>query len=165
MKPIQGSRIVYLYRVFEKAATDSGAALAFTTENDRKKSKDADSTATKDGAIRTPGAAETEITATSLLAQGDTMIQSLEDALDNDKLIEIWEVNLDEPGETSGKYKGRYFQGYVTELEIKATAEDMAEADLTFGINGLGVAGEVTVSDEQVKIATYVFRDTEKTGA
>ena len=41
---VSGKKIVYLYRIKSKAATADGAALAFTTENSRTKSKDADST-------------------------------------------------------------------------------------------------------------------------
>ena len=162
---VQGKKIVYLYRILDDAATDDGALIAFTTENGRTKSKDADSTATKDGSIRTPGVAEVEITATSILSVGDTMIGKLESALDNDKVIEIWEVNLAEAGATDGKYKGKYFQGYLTELEISSSAEDFAEVSLTFGINGGGKDGEVTVSAEQQAVADYVFKDTSKTGA
>ena len=164
---VQGKRIVYLYRILEDAATNNATAIAFTTENGRTKSKDADSTATKDGSIRTPGVAEVEITATSLLAKGDTMLTDLEDALDNDKIVEIWEVNLEEEGTSGdvGKYKAKYFQGYLTEMEITSNAEDYTEVSLTFGINGNGADGYATVSEEQQEIATYVFADTKKTGA
>ncbi len=161
---VSGKKIIYLYRILEKAKETSGTGLAFTTENERTKSKDADSTATKDGNIRTPGAAEVEITATSLLTKGDTFIDELEDALDEDKLIEIWEVNLEEPGTDTneGKYKAKYFQGYLTEVGISSNAEDMVEVSLTFGINGSGVKGYATVSKEQEAIASYVFKDTVK---
>ena len=81
---VQGKKLVYLYRIASKAATVDGATLAFTTENGRTKSKDADSTATKDGSIRTPGTSETEITATSILAKGDKLIDELEEAMDDD---------------------------------------------------------------------------------
>ena len=164
---VQGKKIIYLYRILEDAVTADGTALAFTTENGRTKSKDADSTATKDGSIRTPGVAEVEITATNLLAKGDTMLTDLEDALDNDKIVEIWEVNLEEEGTSDdvGKYKAKYFQGYLTEMEITSNAEDYTEVSLTFGINGNGADGYATVSEEQQEIATYVFADTKKTGA
>ena len=163
---VQGKKIVYLYRIAEKEATNDAATLAFTTENGRTKSKDADSTETKDGAIRTPGASEVEITATSILSKGDTLIDDLEDAMDADKLIEIWEANLEEPA-TAGanKFKGMYFQGYLTEIEKTSNAEDMVEVSLTFGVNGTGNRGDVTVSAEQQEIANYVFKDTSKTGA
>lgn len=164
---VQGKKIIYLYRVKEESATEDAMQLAFTTENGRTKSKDADSTATKDGSIRTPGVAEVEITATSILSKGDTLIEKLETALDNDQLLEIWEVNLEEKGTTtnSGKFKGMYFRGYLTELEKTSNAEDMVEISLTFGCNGNGKTGYVTVTEEQQEAADYVFTDTQKTGA
>lgn len=163
---VSGKKIVYLYRVKSEEATADGVGLAFTTENERSKSKDADSTVTKDGSIRTPGESEVEITATSILAKGDTLIEKLEDAMDNDELVEIWEANLEEAAEGgANKFKGMYFQGYVTEITKASNAEDFVEVSLTFGINGSGVRGDVTVSAEQQEMANYVFADTTKTGA
>lgn len=163
---VHGKKLVYLYRILSEAATADGATLAFTTENERTKSMDSDSTATKDGPILTPGEVEQEITATSLLAKGDTLVEKLEDALDNHELVEVWEANLEEPAsEGSNKFKGRYFQGYLTEVSVSSSAEDYVEVSLTFGINGSGVKGDVTVSAEQQEIANYVFADTAKTGA
>ncbi len=158
---VQGKKIVYLYRLLSDAATNAGTTLAFTTENSRTKSKDSDSTVTKDGAIRTPGAAEVEISATSILAKGDTLIEKLEDSMDSDSIIEIWEANLEEPADTGeDKFKGMYFQGYLTEIEYSSNAEDMVEVSLTFGINGVGARGDVTVDAAQQEIANYVFTDT-----
>lgn len=160
---VQGKQVVYLYRVAKDAATKGGTTLAFTTENERSKSKDADSTATKDGSIRTPGTSEVEITATSILAKGDEMIDALEDAMDKDELIEIWEANLaDKASSGDNKFKGMYFQGYLTEFTKTSSAEEFVECELTFGINGTGVRGDVTVSTEQQEIASYVFKDTQK---
>jgi TP901-1 family phage major tail protein len=163
---VQGKKIVYLYRIASEAANADAVNLAFVTENGRTKSKDSDSTFTKDGSITTPGAVEQEITSTSLLAKGDTMIDKLEDALDNGDLIEIWEANLEEAAEGGqNKFKGMYFQGYLTEFEKTSSAEDFVECSLTFAINGSGVRGDVTVSAEQQEMANYVFTDTKKTGA
>ena len=163
---VSGKKIVYLYRIMSEAATADGVTLAFTTENGRTKSKDADSTITKDGSIRTPSESETEITATSVLTKGDTLIGKLEKAMDDDTIIEIWEANLDEPiAESQNKFKGMYFQGYLTELEKTSNAEDFVECALTFGINGTGKRGEVTVTTEQQELADYVFTDTPKTGS
>lgn len=163
---VQGKKLVYLYRIASNAATDDGTTLAFTTENSRTMSKDADSTATKDGSIRTPGTAEVEISATSILAKGDELIDALEEAMEDDELMEIWEANLDEPASAgNNKFKGKYFQGYLTEFEKTSSAEDYVECSLTFGINGTGVSGDVTVTTEQQEVAAYVFKDTQKTGA
>lgn len=166
VEAVSGKNIIYLYRILKDAATKGGTTLAFVTENSRKKSKSADSTMTKDGAIRTPGASEGEITCSSLLRKGDTFIDDLEDAQDNDELIEIWEVNLGEKASLGdNKFKGRYFQGYLTELEKSSKSDENVEISLTFGINGTGAKGDVTVTEEQQEIATYVFQDDVKTGA
>ena len=158
---VAGKNIVYLYRLAEKAKTEAAKNLAFTTENGRTKSKDAESTATKDGSIRTPGAAETEITAKAVLSKGDKLIAELEDAMDSDKLIEIWEANLEDSAEPGpNKFKGMYFQGYLTEVEITSSAEENVEVSLTFGINGSGKRGDVTVTTQQQEEAAYVFKDT-----
>lgn len=162
---VQGKEIVYLFRIQKEAATNDAVVMAFTTENERSKSKDADSVVTKDGSIRIPGASEVEITATAILAKGDELADKLEDAMDNDDLMEIWEVNLAEKGATDGKFKGRYFRGYLTEFSLSSSAEDHAEYSTTFAINGSGVKGDVTVSKEQQEVASYVFADAKKTGA
>lgn len=162
---VMGNKIVYLFRILKDAATKNAVAMAFTTENERSKSKDSDSVVTKDGSINMPGAVEIEISATALLAKGDTLAEDLEDALDNNEIIEIWEANLENPGTTEGTYKGRYFQGYLTEFTLSSSAEDHAEYECTFAVNGNGAKGDVTVSAEQQEVATYVFKDTKSTGA
>ena len=162
---VQGKNIVYLFRPLSKAATADAVAMAFVTENEKSKSKDADTVATKDGSIRIPGATEIEITATALLTKGDTLIADLEAAMDNDEIIEIWEANLDEAGTAEGTFKGTYYQGYLTEFTLTSSAEEHAEYETTFAINGNGAKGDVTVTAEQQEVATYVFKDTQKTGA
>lgn len=158
MEAIKGSRIIYLYRIYgQKYAAKN---MAFVTENSRTISKDADSTDTKDGAIRTPAEAEIEISTTSLLAKGDTLIDELEQACKNGDLIEIWEVNLDEPSASSNKFKGTYYQGYLTSFEKSSPADSFVECSLDFGINGNGADGDVTVTKEQQDMAIYVFEDT-----
>lgn len=164
---VKGNKLIYLFRILEEASTATGVTLAFTTENSVSYSKDSDSTVTKDGSIRVPGDMEVEITATALLSKGDEMYAKFKQAMKDNKLIEIWEANLEEPAKGGeNKFKGTYFQGYLTEFEKTSNAEDHVEVSTTFGINGTGVDGDVTVTTEQQEIAAYVFADTTKaTGA
>ena len=166
---VSGKRIVYPIRIHEKAATEDGTILSFVTENGRTKTKDADSVATKDGSIRTPGSMEQEITVTCILSKGDDMIDDLEDAMDDDKLLDVWEANLDEPVEgKQNQFKGKYFQGYITDFEKNSNAEDQVEISMTIGINGKGAKpteGGVTITADQQEEAQYAFIDTPKTGA
>lgn len=162
---VSGKKLIYLYRVLKNQASQAAVQIAFTTENERTKSKDADSTETKDGPIRTPGSAEEEITATSIMKKGDTVIEELEDAMDADGLVEVWEANLDNPGTGSNKFKGRYFRAYITEMTFASSAEDFVEVSLTFGVTGTSQKGDVTVTTEQQEQASYVFTDTTAAGA
>ena len=85
---------------------------------------------------------------------------------ENNEIVEIWEANLAEPvGEGTNKFKGTYYQGYLSEFTKTSSSEEHVECETTFKINGSGADGDVTVSVEQQEIAAYVFADTQKTGA
>ena len=161
MSAVQGSKIVYLYRLLSEQATSAAFRLAYVTEDSISYTKDADSTVTKDGTIRTPSAVEIEKPMTCILSKGDTDIDKLKGAMLSDAVIELWEANLDEPvtGQTN-KYKGTYFQGYITSYEKTSNAEDMVEIQMTIGVNGKGADGNVTVTASQQDDASYTFTDT-----
>lgn len=159
-KPVKGKKLVYLFRIASKASTTQGTAIAFTTDNTRSKSKDTEKTVTKDGTQNTPGEVEQSIDVTALMKKGDTFIHELEKAMDDDELMEIWEANLEEPSTGDNKFKGKYFQGYISEMSWTSNAEDNAEVSISFEVNGKGVDGDVTVTAQQQSIADYVFRDT-----
>lgn len=162
---VQGSKIIYLYRLLKEQATEDAFRLAFVTEDSISYEKDADSTITKDGAIRTPSAAEIEKPVTCILSKGDTDVKKLKEAMLNDELIELWEANLDEPVEgEENKFYGTYFQGYITSYKKTSSAEDMVEIQMTVGVNGTGKDGEVTVPADQQEDASYVFVDTPAQG-
>ncbi len=160
---VKGTKIVYLYRLLADAKTQKGTTLAYTTENERTLSRDSDTTETKDGPVVTSGSLEHEITATSLLTKNDPMIDKLEKAVVSGETIEIWEANLADPasgGSGSNLFKGKYFQGKLTEFGKSSNAEDNVEISLTFAIEGAGQSGNVTVTEEQQVEASYVFKDT-----
>jgi TP901-1 family phage major tail protein len=163
-EPVKGSKILYLLRVLENAATNAAQIPAFQTEGTTTISKDADSTATKDGTIRTPSQAEIEISLTTILAKGDTVIEELKSAMLADKLVEVWEVNteVEGSGDNEGKYEATYYQGYITSLEKSANAEDFVEVSMDIGINGTGATGYATLTEAQKEAAQYAFADTTK---
>lgn len=159
---VQGRKLIYLYRRYSRGTEVEGKTLAFTTENNRSVSKDAESTATKDGTIRTPGAAEVEITVTSILTAGDPKIDEYEDAFIAGELFEVWEANLTEPAGVENQFKGIYYQGYMSSFSKSSNADGYVEISCTFGLNGSGARGNVTVSVEEQEAAAYVFSDTVK---
>lgn len=161
MEGIQGKRVVYMYRPLSKQSEEDAKRIAYTKENENSISVDAESTATKDGALRSPGVPEIELSATSILAKGDEMISEMKKAMLKGEVIEIWEINLDEPasGGGSNKFKSTYYQGLCTEYTLSSPSDDWTELSLTFGMNGTGAEGDATVSDSDLD-EMYTFVDT-----
>lgn len=167
VEKVKGTEIIYLYRLLSEKSSEAATHIAFSEENELSMKRDADTTQTKDGPIRTPGTPELEITAKSILAKGDTMIKKLKAALLSGEIVEVWRVNLAEEGTdtNAGKYEATYYQANVTELTETSNAEDACEVEITFGVQGNGADGYATVSDAQKEAASYVFKDTSKEAA
>ena len=163
MSAVTGKNLIYMYRLNSESATADGIRIAFTTENEMSISSDADATATKDGSVRGASVAELELTATSLMDADDAMIPKLKNAILNGSLLDVWEVNLDKPvSGSAGKFDGTYYQAYITEFTTSSPADGNVEVSMTFGINGKGAEGDVTVPTSQQDDGQYTFVDTPK---
>lgn len=163
MSAVTGKNLVYLYRLHSEASTVDGTRIAFTTEDEMSISADADVTATKDGSVRGASVPELEKTCTSLMDSDDEMIDKLKGAILNGSLIDLWEANLDKPvnGQTN-KFEGTYYQAYLSEFTVSSPADGNVEVSMTFGINGKGADGNVTVPASQQDDGQYTFVDTPK---
>jgi len=161
MSAVTGKNLIYLYRLESEKATEDGTRIAFTTEDELSISADADATATKDGSVRGASVAELEKTCTSLMDADDEMLPKLKTAILNGSLIELWEVNLDKPvSNQTNKYEGTYYQAYLSEFTTSSPADGNVEVSMTFGINGKGADGSVTVTASQHDDEQYTFVDT-----
>lgn len=159
---LAGKQLVYLYRDLEKQATESAGAISFVTQNERTSSKTANSTATKDGSIRTPGTDSTEITSASVMPKDDPQLEMLEDCYENDKIIEVWEINRDKPkDDKTGAYEAYYMHGYITQLRKTSAAGNNATVNITVGVTGNKAKGYATLTKEQEELADVVFADTQ----
>lgn len=166
MTALQGKDVIWKYRLASKASEEDAFALAYTTENGYSKSKDSDSTATKDGAVVTPGALETTANITTLYKIGDKRIDEMESAMDEGARLEIWRINTKEFGADSPndkKCKAKYFEGYLTSFEETDTAEDNVEYSMELALEGVGADGFVTF-DPEAELESYKFKDTIKEG-
>lgn len=164
MSAVTGKNLIYLYRLESEKATADGTRIALTTEDELSISADADATATKDGAVRGASVAELEKTCTSLMDADDPMLPKLKSAILNGSLIELWEVNLDKPvANQTNKYAGTYYQAYLSEFTASSPADGNVEVSMTFGINGKGADGSVTVTASQQDDEQYTFVDTPHT--
>lgn len=159
MSAVTGKNLIYMYRLNSESASADGVRIAFTTENELSISSDADATATKDGSVRGASVAELELTATSLMDANDTMLPKLKNAILDGSLLDVWEVNLDKP-KTGNKFEGTYYQAYITEFTASSPADGNVEVSMSFGINGKGATGDVTVPTSQQDDGQYTFVDT-----
>ena len=163
MSAVTGKNLIYMYRLNSESASADGVRIAFATENELSISSDADATATKDGSVRGASVPELELSSTSLMDADDAMLPKLKSASLNGDLVDVWEVNLDKP-KTGNKFEGTYYQAYITEFTASSPADGNVEVSMTFGINGKGADGDVTVPTSQQDDGQYTFVDTPHTG-
>lgn len=164
---IKGINVFLLFRKLSEAEQTEAKRLAFQTEHNKSTSGDSSNTVTKDGNVNVPGVPTVEMSVTSVLAQGDTLQDELEQAVIEGALYEIWEITKTEEDATikaneTKKYPATYYQGYITSTESNFGAEDLTELSIGLAINGIGAKGMATVTEDQNKVIQYAFRDTGK---
>ena len=159
MEAIKGKNIILLFRLLKNAASASAAKLAFQVEHSVDKSRDSDTTETKDGPITVGQGLEEEISYSCIMGKKDPVVETLETAINSNEVLEVWEVDVTEKS-TGEKYPAKYRQGLLTEKNETANAEDLMEMECTFVTNGLAQSGEVTLTAAQEAVVQYKFRDT-----
>lgn len=155
----QGKDIILLYRLLSKATKEAAWKLAFQTEHSNEKTRDYNTTATKDGTIGSLAAIEYSLSATSIAANGDPHLDEMDKAFDDGEIIEVWEIDKAEKG-SDGKYKAKYLRAYLTSFSYEPNSEDVLELSMEFGVFGKPQKGNATLTEEQANVVQYVFKDT-----
>ena len=155
----QGKDIILLYRLLSKATKEAAWKLAFQTEHSNEKTRDYNTTATKDGTIGSLAAIEYSLSATSIAANGDPHLDEMDKAFDDGEIIEVWEIDKAEKA-SDGKYKAKYLRAYLTSFSYEPNSEDALELSLEFGVFGKPQKGNATLTEEQANVVQYVFKDT-----
>ncbi|WP_251900907.1 phage major tail protein, TP901-1 family [Lactococcus lactis] len=161
----QGKDIILLYRLLSKAQEEDSWKLAFQTEHSNEKTRDYNTTATKDGPIGALADVEYKLTATSIAANGDPHLDEMDQAFDDASIIEVWEIDKAEKGKetaTQDKYKAKYMRAYLTSFSYEPNSEDALELSMEFGVFGKPQKGYATLTTEQAAVVQYVFKDTPK---
>ena len=153
----QGKDIILLYRVLSKASKEAAWKLAFQTEHSNEKTREYNTTATKDGIIGSLAAIEYSLSATSIAANGDPHLDEMDKAFDDGEIIEVWEIDKAEKG-SDGKYKAKYLRAYLTSFSYEPNSEDALELSLEFGVFGKPQKGQATLTEEQANVVQYVFK-------
>ncbi len=155
----QGKDIILLYRVLSKASKEAAWKLAFQTEHSNEKTRDYNTTPTKDGPVGALAEVEYSLSATSIAANGDPHLDEMDKAFDDGEIIEVWEIDKAEKG-SDGKYKAKYLRAYLTSFSYEPNSEDALELSLEFGVFGKPQKGQATLTEEQANVVQYVFKDT-----
>lgn len=155
----QGKDIILLYRLLSNATKEAAWKLAFQTEHSNEKTRDYNTTATKDGTIGSLAAIEYSLSATSIAANGDPHLDEMDKAFDDGEIIEVWEIDKAEK-RSDGKYKAKYLRAYLTSFSYEPNSEDALELSLEFGVFGKPQNGNATLTTEQANVVQYVFKDT-----
>lgn len=157
MEALKGKNQILLFRLLEEATKKTGAKLAFQTEHSVEKSRDSDTTETKDGPITIGQGIEESIPFSCIMAKDDPVVDLLDIAINENKIVELWEVDITK--ENQGKFPAIYRQGLITELNKTANTEDLIELEGTFITNGIAQKGEVELTKEQQEVVQYKFKD------
>ncbi|KAF6606074.1 MULTISPECIES: phage major tail protein, TP901-1 family [unclassified Lactococcus] len=159
----QGKDIILLYRLLSKATEEAAWKMAFQEDHSNEKTRDYNTTATKDGPVGALAAIEYSLSATSIAANGDPHLDEMDEAMDNGDIIEVWEIDKAEKGTdtaNTGKYKAKYLRAYLTSFSYEPNSEDALELSLEFGVFGKPQKGYATLTAEQADVVQYVFKDT-----
>lgn len=159
----QGKDIILLYRLLSKATEEAAWEMAFQEDHSNEKTRDYNTTATKDGPVGALAAIEYSLSATSIAANGDPHLDEMDEAMDNGDIIEVWEIDKAEKGTdtaNTGKYKAKYLRAYLTSFSYEPNSEDALELSLEFGVFGKPQKGYATLTAEQADVVQYVFKDT-----
>lgn len=157
----QGKDIILLYRLLSKATEEAAWKLAFQTEHSNEKTRDYNTTATKDGPVGALAEVEYSLSAASIAANGDPHLDEMDKAFDDGEIIEVWEIDKAEKV-SDGKYKAKYLRAYLTSFSYEPNSEDALELSLEFGVFGKPQKGQATLTAEQADVVQYVFKDTAK---
>lgn len=158
LQATQGVQRILLFRILgdEEAATK----IALQTSHELTSSLDVDTEATKDVTISTDGQIEQEISSSFILATGDDSLDTLKEAHEQKKLVELWDVDMNEENKQDDKYKATYFQAKITDVSESADVDGAVEVDLDFMVvGGIGQRGYTAVTQDQEEVIQYVFAE------
>ena len=159
VKPIQGMKKVLFFQAIDDATTDGNdLRLAFQTEHTLSMEREEIDELTKDGRLKDTGDISASIDLTAYVASGDSTYDLLKETFYNNKLIQVWEVDVTERVE-GDKYPAIYAQGKLNSFEVSNGADGFAELSTTVAVNLTPQEGTVTLTDDEFTAVQYAFQD------
>ncbi len=150
---LQGDAFVSYFRRRKDRETESAARFRFETESTISKEKESEATKTKEGVYTTISDGENTAEFVSLAYKDDSgtieMWRQMEEWFDNNELVEFWNVPIGMIEEGDSTVNPTYHRGYFTSFELSMPADGPAELSYSYAINGKGVRGEDTLTEDQ----------------
>lgn len=167
---VQGVNKIMLLRPLSQQENEAAKKMAFQTSHSVESSRSADSTATKDGYITSLGDESVGISLETIMAQTDNARVLFKAAYRAGEIVEFWDINKteaapsgttdDDGNDVSGLFPATYYQGYLTDWGEDSSAEDAVTISISAQMNGSGVEGYATLTEEQKVVVQYKFVDT-----
>lgn len=152
-----GGKVVIAARLLDDEAKSTGQKFAYETTHEYHKTRDSNSTPTKDVVVYSYGDVTTELTV-EMISSDFALKDMMESAIDNNSIVEFWRIFTNRPGKTSGSYVMEYMHGRINDFDENADADDFVTLSLDVNIDGKPQKGEgvFTVADGN---NGYTFRD------
>lgn len=149
---------VFLFRILKDTPTESAFKIAYQTDASTEESRSFDTEVTKDGNIKAAGSYEASHSLTSFLASDDTYIAELKELVrSGDGRLEVWDVDRTGINETgTNTINGDYSIDVVTSVSTSGGAEGSVEVTIETEVEGLIVAGEITVDEALKTLLTQI---------
>lgn len=163
MAAIEGKNKVLLWRKLSQNTKEKAKLMFYETEHEVSLSADSESVKTKFANINKSSTTEEEVTFTTHIDESDSIYDYLEEAMQGQEILELWEINLTDPDGTfkkQQKYPAIYRQGTLSDLTESSTVDDYVEVSGTFKTNFVRQKGEATFTNEQLEAVAYKFEDT-----
>ena len=148
-------KILMFRKLGEKKAA---AKLALQTEHKWSYERSNDTKKTKDGAVTSDGGLEVKLEIEAV-ATNDELNKMLKQSVVEGFKLEVWEIDLADK-KSDNKYGALYAQGSLASWEVPSNVEDLETISTEMTIDGKPVAGEATLTTEQVNAIQYAFKDT-----
>lgn len=151
VEAVRGEKKVLYLRLLEERATKAGAHLALQVSHTIKEERSVETTQTKDGGVAQSGGYTVSIDMEFLESRDDVVYNMLHYAMQENKTVEVWEVNLDRKN-SEGKYEALYGTGLLGTWETEASVEGNSSITTTLTMNGRLVLGYETIQDGDVAL-------------
>lgn len=153
---LQGIDTVGAFRKLANASTEEASIVPWQTGLDLDMQRDSDTTSTKDGAVPTQGALETDFE-TDFINNTSAIADAMSDSIVDGDVLEGWVIYRKRLN-AQGQAYAWYLRCTVSEDDNSNDSDDNSTREVSFNVNGTPKRGWVTLPASVQEAIDYVFR-------